>query len=110
MLVEPANNFLARRTVDESRKAAEIGEQQCRRDDLAVAASDHALQHAGAGLRAEIGPQGLGRDVRQADSISDKAQRRQNAIDSLEIAVGKAAEPVGCHGEHCTPKGGAHSC
>jgi hypothetical protein len=106
MLIEPANDFLARRTVDESRKAAEIGEQQCRRDDLAVAAPDHALQHTGARLRAEIRPQGLGCDVRQTDAISDKAQRREDAFDRLEFAVGKAAGTVSCHGEHRAPKGG----
>ena len=100
MLIEPANDFRARVAVDESGEATKIGEQQCRRDDLAVAASDHALHHVGPGLRTEIGPQGLDRNVRQADSIGDKAQGREDATDSREFVLGEAAGTVGCHGEH----------
>ncbi|MBI2737946.1 MAG: hypothetical protein HYX38_15555 [Rhodospirillales bacterium] len=107
MLVEPADDVRARVGVDERGEAAKIGEEQRRRDDLAVAAPDHPLHHVGPGLRTEVGPQRFDRNARQPDSIGDNAERREDTTDCRDFVLGEAAGAIGRHGERRAAKRGA---
>ncbi len=98
-LIEGAKEVFLGHTLRQRRRLPQIAEPDHRLDVLAVAALDASVEHALAGVPAEVGVQQRNGRAAHVVKLVEARQGREDFVHMAEIGSAEAAGPIGGKGE-----------